>query len=122
MKGVGGHSSSVAGWFWRIAVLATAGAIGSASQAEAALYYWSDFDPGYYRPGPTIPPRGPKARHHQAKKPDAEKKSAKPQGPLIIAISIDRQNLRIYDANGFFAETQISTRRRGHPSAMGVFS
>ena len=122
MKRVGGHRTSAARWLWRIAVLATAGAIGSASQAEAALYYWSDFDPGYYRPGPTIPQRRPKVRRHQAKKLDAEKESAKPQGPLIIAISIDRQNLRIYDANGFFAEAPISTGMKGHPTPMGVFS
>jgi hypothetical protein len=103
--------------------LATAGALGSASQAAAALYYWSDFDPGYYRPGPIIPQQRPKARHRQAKKIVVpEKESAKPQGPLIISISIDRQTLRIYDANGFFAETPISTGMKGHPTPMGVFS
>jgi L,D-transpeptidase catalytic domain len=51
-----------------------------------------------------------------------EKESAKPQGPLIIAISIDKQKLRIYDANGFFAESPISTGMKGHPTPMGVFS
>ena len=121
---VGGYRISIATRrLWRMAVLTAAGAIGSASHAEAALYYWPDSDPGYYRPGPTVPPRRQKARHHQAKKIEAsEKGSAKPQGPLIIAISIDRQNLRIYDANGFFAETPISTGMRGHPTPMGVFS
>jgi lipoprotein-anchoring transpeptidase ErfK/SrfK len=105
-----------------MAVLTAAGVIGSASHAEAALYYWSNSDPGYYRPGPTVPPRQ-KARHHQAKKSEAsEKQSAKPQGPLIIAISIEKQNLKIYDANGFYAETPISTGMRGHPTPMGVFS
>ena len=122
---VGGHGASVAtGRLWRIAVLTAAGAIGAASQAEAALYYWSDSDPGYYRrPGPTFPQRRQKPRRHQAKKIEApEKESAKPQGPLIIAISIEKQNLKIYDANGFFAETPISTGMRGHPTPMGVFS
>jgi len=105
-----------------MAFLTAAGVIGSASHAEAALYYWSNSDPGYYRPGPTVPPRQ-KARHHQAKKSEAsEKQSAKPQGPLIIAISIEKQNLKIYDANGFYAETPISTGMRGHPTPMGVFS
>ena len=52
----------------------------------------------------------------------AEKESAKPQGPLIIAISIDKQNLKIYDANGFFAEAPVSTGMHGHPTPMGVFS
>src|SRR5216683_44427 len=107
----------------RIAVLTAAGAIGSASHAEAALYYWSDFDPGYYRPGPIVPLQPQKARHRQTKKIQApEKESTKPQGPLIIAISIDKQNLRIFDAKGFFAETPISTGMRGHPTPMGVFS
>jgi lipoprotein-anchoring transpeptidase ErfK/SrfK len=123
MMRVGGPRTSFAGRLWRIAVLATAGALGSASQAAAALYYWSDFDPGYYRPGPIIPQQRPKARHRQAKKIVVpEKESAKPQGPLIISISIDRQTLRIYDANGFFAETPISTGMKGHPTPMGVFS
>src|SRR4030081_1722074 len=121
---VGGYRISIAtGRVWRMAVLTAAGAIASASHAEAALYYWPDSDPGYYRPGPTVPPRRQKARHHQAKKIEASEKGlAKPQGPLIIAISIERQNLRIYDANGFYAETPISTGMRGHPTPMGVFS
>jgi hypothetical protein len=121
---VGGHrASGAAGKFWRIAVLTAAGAIGSASHAEAALHYWSDFDPGYYRPELIVPQQRQKARHRQTKKTRVpENESAKPQGPLIIAISIDRQNLRIYDANGFFAETPISTGMRGHPTPMGVFS
>src|ERR1700730_2365421 len=121
---VGGHGTSgAAGKLWRIAVRRAPGAIGSASHAEAALYYWSDSDPGYYRPGPTVPQPRQKARHRQAKKIRApENESGKPQGPLIIAISIDRQNLRIYDAKGFFAETAISTGMPGHPTPMGVFS
>jgi len=120
---VGGHKTSVTGRLWRITVLATAAATCAASQAEAALYYWTDSDSGYWRPGPTVPQRRPKPRRHQAKKIEAPgKESVKPQGPLIIAISIDRQSLRIYDANGFFAETPISTGMKGHPTPMGVFS
>jgi L,D-transpeptidase catalytic domain len=123
MMDVGGHGASgTTGRLCRIAVLTAAGAIGAASHAEAALHYWSDFDPGYYRPGPPVQQRRQKARR-QAKKIDApEKESSKPQGPLIIAISIERQKLRIYDANGFFAETPISTGMKGHPTPMGVFS
>ena len=122
---VGGHGASGAsGRLWRIAVLTTAGAIGAASQAEAALYYWSNYyDPGYYQPGPTFPQRRQKARRRQAKKTEAPaKETVKPRGPLIIAISIEKQNLKIYDANGFFAETPISTGMKGHPTPMGVFS
>jgi lipoprotein-anchoring transpeptidase ErfK/SrfK len=124
MTGAGGHGASGATErLWRIAVLTAAGAIGTASHAEAALYYWSDSDSGYSRPGPTVPNARQKPRHHQAKKTEAlEKESSKPQGPLIIAISIERQKLRIYDANGFFAETPISTGMKGHSTPMGVFS
>jgi lipoprotein-anchoring transpeptidase ErfK/SrfK len=117
-----GHRALIAGRLWRMAVLTVAGAIGPASQAQADLYYW-DSDPGYYRPGPTAPQRRQKPHHRQAKKIEApEKESAKPQGPLIIAISIEKQNLKIYDANGFFAEAPVSTGMRGHPTPMGIFS
>jgi lipoprotein-anchoring transpeptidase ErfK/SrfK len=121
---VGGlGASGAAGKFWRIAVLTAAGAIGSTPHAEAALYYWPTYDPGSYQPEPIIPQQRQKPRHRQAKTIRAPgNESAKPQGPLIIAISIDRQNLRIYDANGFFAEAPISTGMRGHPTPMGVFS
>jgi hypothetical protein len=110
------------GRLWRIFVLAAAGAVGSVSQAEAALYYWSDSDAGYYRPESAQ--RRQKPRHHQAgKKIQApEKESAKPQGPLIIAISIEKQTVKIYDDNGFFAEAPVSTGMKGHPTPMGVFS
>ena len=121
---VGVHAAS--GRLWRVAVLAAAGAIGSAAQAEAALYYWQDSDTGYSRysrPRPAMPPQRPKSGRHQAKKIDTpEKETAKPQGPVIIAISIDRQSLKVYDANGFFAQTPISTGMKGHPTPMGVFS
>ena len=53
---------------------------------------------------------------------DVAKDARKPQGPLIIAISIEKQVLKIYDANGYFAETPISTGMRGHSTPMGVFS
>ena len=67
---VGGYGAfGTNGRLWRIAVLTAAGAIGSASQAEAALYYWSDSDAGYYRPDPITQPRRQKPSRHQAKKP-----------------------------------------------------
>src|SRR5882757_8961184 len=90
--------------FWQIAVLTAAGVIGATSQADAALYYWQDSDPGYSQPAPAAHPRRQRARRHSNRKPEvAEKETgAKPQGPLIIAISIDKQKVRIYDANGFF--------------------
>src|SRR5512143_3630638 len=120
---VGVHKALVGGRLWRIAVLTAAGAVGTAAQAEAATHYWFDSDAGYSRLGPIVPHQRQKPRHRQAKKIGApEKETAKPQGPLIIAISIEKQSLKIYDANGLFAEAPVSTGMKGHPTPMGVFS
>src|SRR5438876_7238293 len=104
---VSGHRISIAGVaterFWQVAVLTAAGVIGSTSQSDAALYYWQDNDPGYYRPMHPVPQRSKRTRRAIDKKTEkAEKETtAKPVGPLVIAISIEKQRVRIYDANGF---------------------
>jgi lipoprotein-anchoring transpeptidase ErfK/SrfK len=121
---VGRHQASVkTGRLWRIAVLTAAGAIGATSYAEAATF-WSDSDPVVSGPGVSAPQRRQKVRSHVgSKKTEAPgKEAAKPQGPLVIAISINKQNMKVYDANGFFAETPISTGMAGHPTPTGVFS
>jgi lipoprotein-anchoring transpeptidase ErfK/SrfK len=108
--------------FWQIAALTVAGTIGLMAQAEAAVL-WSDDDAGYSRPAAAAPQHLQRTRKRAAKQPETPvKEAAKPQGPLIISISISRQNLRVYDANGFFAETPISTGMAGHPTPMGAFS
>ena len=123
------HRTSVAeiaaARFWQVAVLAAAATVVASSRADAALYYWQDYyDGGYYRPARPVPPRRQRMRHAIDKKmPKAEKETgAKPVGPLIIAISIEKQRARIYDANGLFAESPVSTGMKGHPTPMGVFS
>jgi hypothetical protein len=119
--------------FWRLIVVAAAGAIGTASRADAAYYYWQETDPGYYRPDyyryrpePRMQPRRPVERHPVKKDAVEEKEkketSAKPQGALVIAVSINKQQVKIYDTNGLFAEAPVSTGMRGHPTPMGVFS
>jgi lipoprotein-anchoring transpeptidase ErfK/SrfK len=121
MMRVHGHRDTVvAERLWRVAILTAAGAIGVASQAEGAIFYWQNSDPGFSQPAPTIPLRRPRPRLHPAKKTALE--ASKPQGPLIISISIIQQKMRIYDANGFFAETPVSTGMPGHSTPMGVFS
>lgn len=120
-----GHRISIAGIaterFWQIAVLTAAGVLGLASPAEASRYYLPDYEPGYFQSRPAPAQQRPRPR--QAKKViEAPKDSVKPQGPVIIAISIERQTLKVYDANGFFAETPISTGTKGHPTPTGVFS
>jgi hypothetical protein len=61
----------------------------------------------------------------RAKAPKAAERVAEkhmPEGPLIIAISIQHQRLKVFDVNGLFAETPISTGMPGHATPMGVFS
>ncbi|OCK60119.1 hypothetical protein LMTR3_17670 [Bradyrhizobium sp. LMTR 3] len=111
--------------FWQIAILTAAGSFAAASQADAAaMFYWHDSDAGYYyRPMAPTQPRKPKVRRPSAKTEAAVKETnAKPQGPLIIAVSIEQQKVRVYDANGLFAESPVSTGTKDHPTPMGVFS
>lgn len=111
--------------FWQIAVLTAAGTLGATSQADAALLYYQDSDSGYSRPTPSAQPRRQRnTRKNSAGKHVATEKEtgAKPQGPLIIAVSIDKQKVRIYDSNGLFAESPVSTGMKGHSTPMGVFS
>jgi lipoprotein-anchoring transpeptidase ErfK/SrfK len=126
MTRVGGQKATgAAAKLCQIVVFAAAAIIAPSPQAEAALYYWSDFDHGYYyQPRPFAPQRWQKPRRRPVvrKSPSPGREAAKPQGPLIIAISIDRQKMKVYDANGLFAETPVSTGMKGHPTPMGIFS
>jgi len=129
MNSVNGSSFSTApARLWQVAILAAAGAVGTASQAEAAFYYYSDYSDGSYgRPERRSeePRLKPHKRGATAKNKDtlAEKETgAKPQGPLVIVVSIDRQKVTIYDSNGVFAESPVSTGMKGHSTPMGVFS
>ena len=111
------------GRFWQLAILAAAGTIGLAPQAKAALFYWDDSAPVITGPAVKAPLRHAKGIHHGDKKSRAViEKESKPQGPLIISISVAQQKLRLYDANGLYAESPISTGMPGHPTPMGVFS
>jgi hypothetical protein len=111
------------GRLWQLAVFVAVGALGLASQAQAAIYYWQDSAPGVAQPMPREQVRRAKSTRHGEKRSHAVvEKESKPQGPLIISISIAQQKLRIYDAHGLFAETPISTGMPGHLTPMGVFS
>jgi lipoprotein-anchoring transpeptidase ErfK/SrfK len=112
---------------WQFAILTVAGTVGASTQAEAALYYWNGPDSGYYGEPEALPaqPHRQKVRRNPANKKDAvaaKDTAAKPQGPLIIAISIDQQKVRLYDANGLYAESPVSTGMKGHSTPMGIFS
>jgi L,D-transpeptidase-like protein len=97
--------------------------VGAACAAPAdAAAFWADFYPAYSQEAPFMPQRARKLRRHSIRSEQPRRKTAKPQGPLIIAISINKQTMKIYDANGLFAETPISTGMRGHSTPMGAFS
>lgn len=55
--------------------------------------------------------------------PDAPPKgTAKPDGPMTIVVSIARQRVKIYDNNGLFAESPISSGTASNPTPTGIFS
>jgi lipoprotein-anchoring transpeptidase ErfK/SrfK len=115
--------AATSGRFYCAAVVTASIAVGMASQASAATYYWSDSEPGIVSPDRTAPPRRPKPRHNQDKVTKAtEKEPAKPQGPLILAVSVNKQQVKVYDANGLFTQAPVSTGMKDHATPMGVFS
>jgi lipoprotein-anchoring transpeptidase ErfK/SrfK len=93
---------------------------------------------GWFAPRPepmgwALPPRPyarpPAARHtqrHGRAKVVKEAKKEEPAkpivGPLIIAISINRQHLTVYDGDRPIASSVISTGVKGHETPFGVFS
>lgn len=102
---------------------------GSAAPAAAQGFWPEDQDTGYYgsyrmpdimAPEPARRPAAAKRR--KAVPVEMPKDARKPRGPLVIAISLDRQSLKLYDADGFYAEAPVSTGMRGHTTPMGVFS
>lgn len=91
--------------------------------AGAQGYWPRDPYTTYDAPPPEFEPQRPRpVRHRAPKRVETPRENAKPQGPIVIAISIDKQQLKIYDANGLFAESPVSTGMRGHSTPMGVFS
>ncbi len=108
----------------RLALVTAVCAVSANTHAEAALFYWQDAEPAFSQYQPTFQPRQHRLPHRPVAKKQAPERETgpKPQAPLIIAISIDKQRLKLYDANGFFAEAPVSTGMRGHPTPMGVFS
>jgi len=112
---------------WSVGAFAAAGLIGATAPVDAAPSLFWDFDTAYYGHEQPPAPLRPKHRVRAYPKTDSkfekqQKDAAKPQGPLVIAVSIERQTVKVYDANGLFAESPVSTGMRGHSTPMGVFS
>ncbi|MGB3446573.1 MAG: L,D-transpeptidase [Xanthobacteraceae bacterium] len=86
--------------------------------------FWSDEI--IYEPEAPPPPvyhrRAKPARHRAPKVKETATPARKPQRPLIVTVSIKNQSLKVYDANGLFAEAPVSTGMRGHATPLGIFS
>jgi lipoprotein-anchoring transpeptidase ErfK/SrfK len=106
----------------RTAWLAATLTAGFALPAEAQMFWPMAPGSDYAEPQQWIEPRRPRVARTRAKLPDAPKDTTKPVGPVVIAISIENQHLKLYDQNGLFAESPVSTGMRGHSTPMGVFS
>lgn len=107
---------------WATALLTSAIVIGGIAPAMALPQdFWSD--DVFYEPAP--PPRPVLHRRHKAPRAKVKETVAparKPQRPLIVAVSIRNQSLKVYDANGLFAEAPVSTGMAGHATPLGIFS
>jgi hypothetical protein len=111
----------------RLGLGLTAILVGLGSPAQSQIFWQDDYPDVYVEEAPppfaTRPQQLHPAKHHRlARTSPAAKDARKPKGPIIIAISIRRQTLKVYDANGLFAETPVSTGMPDHSTPMGVFS
>ena len=106
------------GLSWLTAALLASAMVAVPNSAHAASWFWG---PGL---GSSMVPRPMQHRQRNKAPKSAERVAEKnmPEGPLIIAISIQHQHLKVFDVNGLFAEAPISTGMPGHATPMGVFS
>ena len=120
-----GRNFSSATALLRLTILTAATAVATTTRAEAEFSFWSGSPDGSYfqrQPTPHRQVHRQKSHKHASKEAHQKEIGPKPQGPLVIAISIDRQKVTIYDSKGRFAESPVSTGMRGHSTPMGVFS
>lgn len=95
---------------------------GFAMPAEAQFFWPAERDSFSDAPPPIERQRPRTVKSRVPKLPDAPKDTPKPQGPIVIAISIDQQHMKVFDSNGLFAESPVSTGMQGHGTPTGVFS
>ena len=99
-------------------ILPSAFLLGLAAPAHAQ-FFWSG------ERAETVRVERKKIRHARQRAPkvaEVAKDTSKPVGPVVISISIEKQQLKLYDNNGVYAESPVSTGMPGHSTPMGVFS
>lgn len=120
-------NTSIAGSHWaqRVLLLAATAILASPGAATAQSFWGWGGGPAYSEREVAPPPRRMSKPKAQKKHDPAEaraKAAAKPQGPLVIAVSLATQRVKVYDSNGLFAESPVSSGTRSHPTPGGVFS
>lgn len=107
-------------WARRIALAAAAilFVVPGAAQAQS-FWNWGPADYSEQRP---VRPKPAKVKRKVDPAEKAARNAPKPVGPLLIAVSIEKQRMKVYDSNGLFAEAPVSTGTRSHPTPTGVFS
>jgi hypothetical protein len=111
-------SHASARWARRIALLAAVTLFATPETASAQSFWnWGAAD---YDRRPVQQKRAKIKRKDPAE--TAAKNAAKPVGPLVIAVSVEKQRVKVYDSNGLFAEAPVSTGTKSHPTPYGVFS
>lgn len=91
-------------------------------EAASAQSFWNWGHSDYIEAQPAPKPKRVKVKRKTDPAEIAAKQAAKPQGPLVITVSIEKQRVKVYDSNGLFAEAAVSTGTRTHPTPTGVFS
>lgn len=108
-----------------VVLLGSAGAE-AAPQFGYPYYAYPYYAPRYEAPPMTrdyIQPRKRRAVTKKPKLPDAPPKgTAKPEGPLTLVVSIEKQRIKVYDNNGLFMESPMSSGTASHPTPTGIFS
>ena len=104
-----------------------AGLLASPPASAQSFGYWDA--PGYYKPRkPKKAKRPPSAVTEEdsasGKKSRKEENVAErpAEGPLVINVSLNRQRLVVYDANGPIASSPVSSGRVGYSTPAGVYT
>lgn len=91
-------------------------------ETASAQSFWNWGASDYIEAQPAPKPKRVKVKRKTDPAEIAAKQATKPQGPLVITVSIEKQRVKVYDSNGLFAEAAVSTGTRTHPTPTGVFS
>ncbi|WP_072395714.1 L,D-transpeptidase [Hyphomicrobium sp. CS1GBMeth3] len=116
-----------AGSIWAIGLGVLTGASLAAPRAEAQGLFGSWNEPSYtYKPRQKARRLPSAVTAREAKKSskfkEAETVARPAEGPLVVTISLARQRLTAYDANGSIASSPISSGRVGYATPTGVFT